>query len=141
MARRSAARTAADSSRIFSTLTARPLPSPLPARAPSATLAAVSPGWRPRRFLSSRMMISSNAVPASPPYSRWSWSRRSPGMPMTPIARPAAGREAGPRRAEDAGPRLRLDHHPVHEVRQLAHPVDVVAVVDDDPGPARPRRG
>ncbi len=26
-----------------------------------------------------------------------------------------------------------LDHHPVHEVGQLAHAVDVVAVVDDDP--------
>ena len=28
------------------------------------------------------------APPASAPYSRWSSSRRSPGIPMTPIARP-----------------------------------------------------
>ena len=33
-------------------------------------------------------MISSNAVAAIAPYSRWSSSRRSPGMPITPIARP-----------------------------------------------------
>ena len=53
---------------------------------------------------------------------------------MTPIARPVRAGCAPPPApaAEDAGPRLRLDHHPVHEVGQLAHAVDVVAVVDDD---------
>ena len=52
---------------------------------------------RPRRLRSSRTMISSNARAAMAPYSRWSSSRRSPGMPMTPIARPGrAGRRRRP---------------------------------------------
>ena len=49
-------------------------------------------------------------------------SRRSPARSAPPVAaapiRPGLGR--------------RLDHHPVDEVGQLAHAVDVVAVVDDD---------
>ena len=53
---------------------------------------------------------------------------------MTPIARPA--RLPSPGRADPPGLGLRLDHHPADEVRQLAHPVDVVAVVDDDPDAA-----
>ena len=64
------------------------VPAAFAARTPSITLLAVSPGARPRRFLSSRTMISSNAPAAIAPYSRWSSSRRSPGMPSTPIARP-----------------------------------------------------
>ena len=75
-------------------------------------------------------MISSKAPAAIAPYSRWSSSRRSPGMPRTPIARPV--RAPGRRRPDPARPGRRLDHHPVDEVGQLAHPVDVVAVVDDD---------
>ena len=100
------------------------------------TLAAVSPGARPRRFLSSRTMISSNAP------------RRDRAVLalvlVAPVARDAddADRPARARvRRWPPAPsrpdlRRRLDHHPVHEVGQLAHPVDVVAVVDDDADPA-----
>ena len=49
---------------------------------------------------------------------------------MTPIARPE--RLPLPDDPSRPGLRLRLDHHPLDEVGQLAHPVDVVAVVDDD---------
>ena len=79
-------------------------------------------------------MISSNAVAAIAPYSCWSSSRRSPGMPRTPIARPRRGRPSRP--SEPACLGQRLDHHPPDEVGELAHAVDVVAVVDDHPDPA-----
>ena len=98
------------------------------------TLAAVSPGLRPRRFLSSRTMISSKAPAASAPYSRWSSSRRSPGMPITPIARP----DRRPCPAAPIRPALVCGSTIIRfdEIGQLAHPVDVVAVVDDDPDAA-----
>ena len=131
VARLSIARTAASSSRIFSALTARASPVAAGVRTPATTFVADSPGLRPRRFLSSRTMISSNASAAIAPYSRWSSSRRSPGMPMTPSARPR--RRARPPTARSGRPRQRRRHHPLDEVGQLAHPVDVVAVVDDDP--------
>ena len=54
-ARRNAARTADASSSTFSTLVVRPRPSSFAAFTPAATLVAVSPGRRPRRFASSRM--------------------------------------------------------------------------------------
>src|SRR6185503_7166989 len=88
IARRSAVRTAVISSSTFSARVARAEPSLLARRTPSITWAAVSPGARPRRFLSSRTMISSNDPAAMAPYARWSSSRRSPGMPSTPMARP-----------------------------------------------------
>jgi len=54
--------------------------------------------------------------------------------PVTRDAQDADG-AAGPHRpagrADPAGLRLRIGHHPVDEVGQLTHPVDVVAVVDD----------
>ena len=81
-------------------------------------------------------MISSKARAAIAPYSRWSSSRRSPGIPMTPIARPRPDvRRSSPAPTRPARDR-RLGHHPLDEVGQLAHAVDVVAVVDDDPDAA-----
>jgi len=63
-------------------------PPPSGLRNAKVTTRAVSPGALPRRFLSSRTMISSKAPAAIAPYWRWSSSRRSPGIPITPIARP-----------------------------------------------------
>ena len=65
-ARRSAVRTAVSSSSTLSDRTAR-APAARAVRTPSRTLAAVSPGARPRRFLSSRTMSSSNAPAAIAP--------------------------------------------------------------------------
>ena len=53
--------------RALATFAARPEPSAAAASVPSTTWPAVSPAVRPRRFLSSRMMISSNAVAAIAP--------------------------------------------------------------------------
>ena len=57
---------------------------------------------------------------------------------MTPIARPARTCPfAAVGGATRRRPRpWRLGHHPLDEVGELAHPVDVVAVVDDDADPA-----
>ena len=134
IARRSAVRTAVISSRTFSARLARAEPDAWASRMPSITLAAVSPGARPRRLASSRTMISSNAPAAIAPYSSL--------VLVAPVARDAedADRPARPaarRRRRRSGPTWSAPRPSSgHEVGQLAHPVDVVAVVDDDPDAA-----
>ena len=96
------------------------------------TFVAVSPGARPRRFLSSRTMISSNAA-----------GRDRAVLALVLVAAVArdaehpdrpSGPRRGPGRADPAGlVHAGSTHHPIDEVGQLAHAVDVVAVVDDHP--------
>ena len=111
----------------------RPRPSSRAALTPVATFVAVSPG---RAAAQVRVLADDDLV------------ERAAGegavlalVVVAPVAGDADDADRPPvarrcrrrrRRPRAAGPRLRLDHHPVHEVGQLAHAVDVVAVVDDD---------
>ena len=107
-------------------------PAPGPHGCPRARCAPLSPGARPRRLRSSRTMISSNERAAIAPNSCWSSSRRSPGMPMTPIGRAPSRSGTRARRRDAVAARPTTAHRQVDELGQPAHAVDVVAVVDDD---------
>ncbi len=92
---------------------------PSPARTPSITSPATSPGWRPRWFSSSRTMTTSKWWAAISPSSRMSSSRRSPAVAMMPM-------RDGRARSCESGLA-----DPVDEVAELSHGRRVVAVVDD----------